>query len=305
MTDIRTIATGLRFPEGPVAMPDGSVVLVEIERQTVTRVKPDGSTEVVAHTGGGPNGLAVGPDGAFYVCNNGGFMWRTEMNLLRPAGPASDYTGGRIERVDPKTGAVTVLYDRCGPHSCLGRTISCSTASAGFISPTSARHARATATGAALLRAGRRLEDHRGRASDPDAERHRAVSGRQDALRRRNRNRAALGIRRGGTRGPGQGTIPFAARRAVDGWPRRVPTLRQPGGRQCGNVCVATLVNGSVSVVAPGGGLIRQLAMPDMFCTNICFGGPDLRTAYLTLSGTGALVAMTWPDPGLRLAHQS
>ena len=94
MSEIRTIATGLRFPEGPVAMKDGSVVLVEIERQTVTRVRPDGSTEVIAHTGGGPNGLAVGPDGAFYVCNNGGFMWRTELNLLRPAGPASDYTGG-------------------------------------------------------------------------------------------------------------------------------------------------------------------------------------------------------------------
>ena len=52
MSDITTIATGLRFPEGPVAMPDGSVVLVEIERQTVTRVKPDGTTEIIAHTGG-------------------------------------------------------------------------------------------------------------------------------------------------------------------------------------------------------------------------------------------------------------
>src|SRR5262249_30510797 len=98
MTEMTTIATRLRFPERPVAMKDGSIVLVEIERQTVTRVRPDGSTEVIAHTGGGPNGLAVGPDGAFYVCNNGGFAWRTEMNLMRPAGPASDYTGGRIER---------------------------------------------------------------------------------------------------------------------------------------------------------------------------------------------------------------
>ena len=70
-----------------------------------------------------------------------------------------------------------------------------------------------------------------------------------------------------------------------------------------GNICVATLVNGSVSVVAPTGGLIRQVPMPDMFCTNICFGGADLRTAYMTLSGTGQLVAMDWPEPGLRLAH--
>ena len=29
-------------------------------------------------------------------------------------------TTGRIERVDPKTGAVTVLYDRCGTHKRLG-----------------------------------------------------------------------------------------------------------------------------------------------------------------------------------------
>src|SRR5262249_48728399 len=71
MSEITVVAKGLRFPEGPVAMRDGSIVLVEIERQTITRVRPDGSTEVIAHTGGGPNGLAVGPDGAFYVCNNG------------------------------------------------------------------------------------------------------------------------------------------------------------------------------------------------------------------------------------------
>src|SRR3982750_3663129 len=61
MSEIRVITTGLRFPEGPVAMKDGSIVLVEIERQTITRVHPDGRTEIVATTGGGPNGLAIGP----------------------------------------------------------------------------------------------------------------------------------------------------------------------------------------------------------------------------------------------------
>ena len=109
MSEMRTMATGLSFPEGPVAMQDGSVVVVEIERQTVTRIRPDGRMEVIARTGGGPNGLAIGPDGAFYVCNNGGFAFRYEQRLLRPAGVPSDYTGGRIERIDPGTGAVTVL----------------------------------------------------------------------------------------------------------------------------------------------------------------------------------------------------
>ena len=56
---IREIATGLKFPEGPIALPDGDVLLVEIARGTLSRVKPDGRVEVVAHTGGGPNGAAI------------------------------------------------------------------------------------------------------------------------------------------------------------------------------------------------------------------------------------------------------
>ena len=65
------VTDGLQFPEGPVAMADGSVVLVEIRRGTLTRVLPDGRKETIAHLGGGPNGAAIGPDGACYVCNNG------------------------------------------------------------------------------------------------------------------------------------------------------------------------------------------------------------------------------------------
>ena len=56
-------------------MADGSVIVVEIERRTLTRVSPDGHTSVIADCGGGPNGAAIGPDGRVYVCNNGGFQW--------------------------------------------------------------------------------------------------------------------------------------------------------------------------------------------------------------------------------------
>ncbi|MEM7045737.1 MAG: SMP-30/gluconolactonase/LRE family protein, partial [Pseudomonadota bacterium] len=51
--DIREITDGLLFPEGPIAMPDGSVLLVEIGRRTLTRVMPNGQKEIVAETGGG------------------------------------------------------------------------------------------------------------------------------------------------------------------------------------------------------------------------------------------------------------
>jgi gluconolactonase len=43
----------------------------------------------------------------------------------------------------------------------------------------------------------------------------------------------------------------------------------------------------------------------DILTTNICFGGDDLRTAYLTLSGTGRLASVPWDWPGLELAHSA
>ena len=73
MAEFELVADGLRFPEGPVVMPDGSVILVEIAEGQITRVHADGSKTVIAKPGGGPNGLAIGPDGKLYCCNNGGF----------------------------------------------------------------------------------------------------------------------------------------------------------------------------------------------------------------------------------------
>ena len=306
MSDLNILATGLRFPEGPVAMRDGSIVLVEIERQTVTRVLPNGRTEVVAYTGGGPNGLAVGPDGAFYVCNNGGFRWRLEMNMLRPTAPASDYTGGSIQRIDPATGKVTVLYDRCGAHKLCGPNDIVFDGLGGFyftdLGKARARdrdwggvyyalvdgskitevvHPMLTPNGIGLSSDGRTLY----------------VAETETA------RLWAWDIVSPGVVAKLPFPSPYGGRLMVGlGGYHRFDSLAVDAA---GNVCVATLVNGSVSVVAPQGGLVRQLPMPDMYCTNICFGGPDLRTAYMTLSGSGQLVSMPWDGLGLRLAHEA
>ena len=150
MTELKTIAEGLRFPEGPVMLADGSVAVVEIARGTVTRVAQDGSISVIATPGGGPNGLALGPDGALFVCNNGGFVWHEEPGMIRPIGTPDDYAGGRIERIDVATGTVTVLYDACNGIKLKGRTTSCSTALVASTSPIWARPGTATATRAAF-----------------------------------------------------------------------------------------------------------------------------------------------------------
>ena len=86
MSNLRVLATGLEFPEGPVVMPDGSVVLVEIRGRRLTRIWPDGRKEVVAQIPGGPNGAALGPDGRMYVCNNGGFSWIPSRGTMMPVG---------------------------------------------------------------------------------------------------------------------------------------------------------------------------------------------------------------------------
>jgi gluconolactonase len=69
-----------------------------------------------------------------------------------------------------------------------------------------------------------------------------------------------------------------------------------------GNVCVATLLNGGITVISPDGEILEHVPTDDPLTTNICFGGPDRRTAYVTLSGTGRVVSTPWPCPGLALS---
>ena len=110
-TEVRIIAAGLEFPEGPVALADGSVLVTEIAVGTLTRVAGDGHIERIAHLGGGPNGAAIGNDGAVYVCNKGGsfsFHRREELLVFGLVAPAT-YSGGHIDRVDLSTGEVTTL----------------------------------------------------------------------------------------------------------------------------------------------------------------------------------------------------
>ena len=70
-----------------------------------------------------------------------------------------------------------------------------------------------------------------------------------------------------------------------------------------GNICIASLVNAGVSVFAPEGCLLEFHAAPEPYCTNLAFGGPERKTAFITLSGYGRLVAVDWPRPGLELAY--
>ncbi|HLK56202.1 MAG TPA: SMP-30/gluconolactonase/LRE family protein [Chthonomonadaceae bacterium] len=304
-TTPRLLAEGLRFPEGPVAMPDGSIVLVEIAAGRITRVGPDGEKSVVATPGGGPNGLAIGPDGAFYCCNNGGFGWIEEEGLLRPYGTPADYDTGQIERIDPATGEVKRLYDRCGEYALRGPNDLVFDRHGGFwftdlgkVRPRSRDHGGvywADADGSRIVEAAYPVAGGaNGIGLSPDGNTLYVAETETGRL-------WAFAVR-----GPGE--------LAREPWPsphggrllcqfpgyRRLDSLAVTAA---GNICVATLISGEITTVSPSGEILGVVPMGDRYTTNLCFGGPDLRTAFITLSHTGRLVTLPWPEPGLPLNY--
>jgi gluconolactonase len=288
VTDVTVIARNLRKPEGPVLMDDGSVVVAEIEAGDVTRVRQDGSRDTIAHVGGGPNGLALGPSGHIFVCNNGG-RWPDR------------YTQGSIERIDLTSGEVDTLYDSCDGRPLCGPNDLAFDTDGGFW-----------------------FTDHgkaRGRERDVGSVYYASGSGdliREEIFPVNAPN--GIGISNDGallcfaetftgrlfTRqivGPGR------LARSDDTDP-----LTPPGHLICGlpglqlfdslaihpdgTVCVGTLISSRITVVDVHGEFWWQLSLSDDLrdpvLSNLCFT-PDGHTAYATLTSFGLLVRFEWP----------
>ena len=300
---LTTLAEGLRFPEGPVVMPDGTIALVEIAAGRVTRIAEDGTKSTISAQGGGPNGLALGPDGYLYCCNNGGFLWHEETGHIRPVGQPPDYSGGRLEKIEPRTGAVQVLYESCSGHALRGPN-----------DLVIGRDGGIWFTDLGKVRA--RDRDH-GFVywGAPDGSRIEQVCG------------PFIGGANGISLSPDERTLHVAETETARLWGfavqgpgalKREPWPSTTGGRVLytapgfrrydsmtvqadGAAVVATLVAGEITVLSPAGDLLRTVKMPEPMPTNICFGGADMQTAYVTLSTTGRLVSLPWGAAGLKL----
>ncbi|NYT59987.1 SMP-30/gluconolactonase/LRE family protein [Alcaligenaceae bacterium] len=298
----KVLASGLHFPEGPIALPDGSVLVTEIASGNLVRVTASGEKQVVAEVGGGPNGAALGPDGHCYVCNNGGFSWRTDDGFTRPTGAAQDYKSGSIQRVDLATGKVETLYTECdgvplhGPNDIVfdkhggfwftdfGKTFDDRILRGAVY--------YASADGNSIRRAAKHVLTANGIGLSPDGNTLYVPETETSRLW----SYPVIG--------PGELALePWPSPnggRLVHGLPgyQRFDSLAV---EENGNICVATLVRGGISVFSPQGELLEFHEAPEGYCTNICFGGPDRRTAYITLSGYGQLLAVEWPRAGLAL----
>ena len=303
--ELRDVATGLEFPEGPVAIDDGSFLVVQIKSGLLSRVLPDGTVTTVAELGGGPNSVAIGPDGAAYVCNNGGFQWSEfgdwslPMDLLTGANDPPDFDGGWIERVDLETGESTVLYRECGGHALRGPNDLVFDARGNLwftdFGKTGERTQDrgglyfAAADGSSIVEVAYGLLGPNGVGLSPDGQRVYVAETYTGRL-------LAWDLEPGGappdTTGPTHGGTVVAA---TEGH------LDSLAVEADGTVVVAALTHG-LFVVRPDSSS-HLVPLSDPMTTNICFGGPDRRTAFITLSAEGRLVAADWPRPGLALTY--
>jgi gluconolactonase len=279
------IAESLAFPEGPVVMDDGSVILVEIHTGKVTRCW-DGKTETICETGGGPNGAAFGPDGAIWVCNNGG---------LGVSGPGSE---GRIERVNIATRKFERVYDTCDGIA-LGAPNDLVFDSSGRLWFTDIGTIHFDGSGITGKEFGgiytclpdgsqisaikRGTLSYNGIGLSPD-ERHVYVADTFSA--RVYRYDARVEVQEPHYVGTAVGNV----------------ALDSLAVTAAGNVCVATLFEAGITTFSPTGETSKFAISQDNSVTNIAFGGDDMRDAYITLSETGKLVRVRWDEPGLKLA---
>ncbi len=300
------VADGLRFPEGPVAMPDGSVILVEIEAGQLTRISPDGTKHIIARPGGGPNGAAIGPDGKIYVCNNGGFEYIETDGYLAPGGIAKDYDCGRIERIDPETGAIETLYTS-GDFDCILRgpndIVFDDQGGFWFTDHGKTDYEKrchdivgifyARADGSFMEEVVFPSQNPNGIGLSPDLKTLYAAETFTCRLMKFNITAPGKIAPDMGPGGPG------------------IPVYRPAGYKffdslaveESGNICVATIGECGISVISPEGDLVEFVATDDIFTTNICFGGEDMMDAWICLSGSGRLVKTRWKRPGLKLEY--
>ncbi len=324
--EMRFVAEGLDFPGGPLVLPDGDVMVAEIGGGTLVRVGRDGSRSVLAEVGGAPTGAAWGPDGAIYLCNNGApKMVRERLpdgrTAYRPPEPGElpPGIGGQVQRVT-LDGTVSTVHQACDGRALMAPTGLVFDRHGNFYFSDGGRYdgpvrnpgVSTESKHLSVLRmAGAMARQAAGSIyyASPDGRMIREVL-------------HPLISPSGVALSPDETTLYVAEAGTGRLWAFQVPAPGQLGKRRClgvapgarplnfswcegltvdaeANVLTATVVNGGVTTFSSQGHQVEHVSTGDPFTTSMCFGAADRRTLYVTLGGSGRLIAYeAWPTRG-------
>jgi gluconolactonase len=305
--EIREITRGLRFPEGPIACQDGSIIVVEMEAGRLTRVAQSGQKTIIAETGGGPNGAAIGPDGRCYVCNNGGMRFvERDYQLLPMPADESNIATGWIDAVDLATGEIETLYTECDGTPLKAPNDIVFDIAGGFWFTDHGKirqHSRdrgaiyyAAADGSAIRRVIASLDSPNGVGLSSDQEWLYVAETQPGRL-------WAFSISQPGVICRIEGPAPWEHGRLLSN-PPGYCLLDSLAIDAAGNICIGSIPR-ALHVVSVDGETSRRIEMPDLMPTNICFDIAGRQLAYVTLSASGRLAAMDWPTVGAKLAFET
>jgi len=298
--DFTVITADLAFPEGPIALGDGTVIVVEIAGKKLTRVMPDGAHQEIAQLDGGPNGAAMGPDNWCYVCNSGGWEYEIEDGKHQVVGQSSN--NGWIERVHIDTGEVQRLYESAGETPLRAPNDIVFDQQGGFWFTDHGKTLGRTRDISGIFYAaadGSHIEEIVFPMLTPNGIGLSADEKTLYVAETQTRCLWGFEIEKAGAIKP----RPKPSKNG--GW--LVAGLEDDymldslAVDSAGNICVAAVRKGGIVEISADGKTRNHYPLPDFFTTNICFGGKDLKTAYVTLSSTGQLVSFEWPRPGLPL----
>jgi gluconolactonase len=300
--------------------------------------KPINLRDPSGKLGSGPNGAAIGPDGCVYVCNDGGKQFLeipmdhkgVKWTLSVTGDAALDYAGGYIQRVHLDTGEVEIwcapdsvgdpVLDRSGkkqPRMDLSSPDDIIFDSDGgfwFTDWGNSKGRSREITGVYYVAAGSRTPIE----VIPLRSAPNGIGLSKDGDRLYVAETYSRWVVYWELSAPGKVKCNPAT---LDG--AYILNSSLPGAAildsmrldEEGNVYVATMLPGGldplrpggIAVISPHGKILDDIELihgiPEPLPSNLCFGGPDRKTAFITCAGTGRILSCRMRIPGLPAAY--
>lgn len=287
------VATSVSMLEGPTEDAEGNVYFTDILMQRIMRFSKDGVFSIYRDNSNIANGLVIDPQGRL-IAAEGAASPTAERSGMK--------TGGipRVTRTDLKTGRIEILAERSDRHPLSGPNDVTLDAKGRiyFTDSSGAAVYRIDAPGqVSRILAAPEVQRPNGLQISPDdrtlylVEANGAAGGAR-LIR-------AYDLQPDGTVRNMRVLYDFSPGRSADGMSiDREGNLYAAAGMHRTRGTAETLdTKCGVYVISPQGTLLKFIPVPEDYITNTAFGGPDMRTLYITAGKT--LYRMRNDIPGL------